>query len=316
MKQYDTCKVLWSVPLLWATAFSISLLFNPLVANAQVGGVTGTTPTSTVDPKVRSKTSDLAQGVTYIDANGKEVTAANYTYKRVIKYEGALMDDNHLPVYMNGFPIVTNNFVQTGRHYCSLVEYYRTGETAREVKWLWSFSKNCSPGAIHGQEILYYKNGSRKQVATYDIGKLHRRLTAYDEAGNQTKQEDYDHGVRIEENRLIVGTWKFEWYYSQQRSMGAGIIIPGNVKVISTVTYSQDNSGEASHITGYGITQSKSNWKYIPKDASSGMLETYQGGNLVERGIVKWLSRDQHEYTVNFSPDSTVVGKQFVRTRQ
>lgn len=297
--------------LLWTTAFSISLLFNPLAANAQI---TGNTPTDTLDPEVRSRTSARTQGVTYFNEYYKSATATNYTYKRVIKYERPEMDPNLFTVYMNGLPHVTINPVQTGIHYCSLVDYYRTGEIAREAR-LVSTNKTCSQSAFDGKEILYYKNGRVKQEATYYIGELHGRLIEYDEAGNQVRREDYDHGVRIEENRLIIGTWKYNWYFVVQQNY-AGVTVPRTVGVNSTVTYSKDNSVEASHITGSGISKFKGNWKYIPKDVSSGILEEYQGEDLVGKLTVKWLSRDQFECTVTFSKNSDLVGKQFVLMRQ
>jgi len=60
----------------------------------------------------------------------------------------------------------------------------------------------------------------------------------------------------------------------------------------------------------------KGNWKYTPKNSSSGVLEEYLGEDLVERGAVKFLNGNQLEYTITFSQNSDAVGKQTVWTRQ
>jgi hypothetical protein len=256
----------------------------------------------------------FAQNVTYLDANYKPTTAANYTYKRVIKYEKPILNPNLLTVWLDGVPHTTINPQQTGMHSCSLVDYYKTGERGRVANLL-SIDATCSQWVFDGKEILYYKNGKVQREATYAMGKLHGKLIAYDENGNEVKREDYDHGVLIEENRLIIGTWKYDWYFVVQRDI-AGVKVPSSVGVRSTVIYSQNGDVEAIHLTGDGMSKFNGSWKYIPKNASSGILEEYQGEDLIGRGTVKWLSRDQLEYTTTFSKNSDLVGKQFVLTRQ
>lgn len=59
-------------------------------------------------------------------------------------------------------------------------------------------------------------------------------------------------------------------------------------------------------------TTTHGNWKYTAVDKSSGVLEEFKDGKLVEKGSVKFLGKSQLQYTVIFSANSDMVGKDIV----
>lgn len=112
----------------------------------------------------------------------------------------------------------------------------------------------------------------------------------------------------------IIGTWKYV-EYGTIKSLYDGSM-SSYVKRTSTFIYSQNGVVESIHQDSIRTDRIKGNWKYIPKTASSGILEEYLGDDLVERATVKFLSRNQLEYTITFSQNSDAIGKQSVWTRQ
>jgi hypothetical protein len=105
-------------------------------------------------------------------------------------------------------------------------------------------------------------------------------------------------------NSPMIGTWKYIEYSDT-----------GEITKTSTFIYSQNGVVESIHQVGTETIKAKDNWKYTAKTASSGILEEFLGDELVERGNVKFLSRNQLEYTITFSQYSA-IGEQSVWTRQ
>jgi hypothetical protein len=263
-----------------------------------------------------------AQNVTYLDENYKPASAANYTYKRVIKYkEPIFIENTGIGIYGN----ITVNTQPSGLHVCSLIDYYKTGEPALVVSVKTTDFK-CSQWWFDGMATFYFKNGNIKQKAPYKMGKLHGSVISYDESGNEVNREDYENGKLIEKSRFaapadipITGTWKYVECYNNDCSPKPWDIYRTGSKIVRTSTfiYSPNGVVESRHERPpLATVVIKGNWKYIPNSASSGVLEEYQGEDLIERATVRWLSRNQLEYTITFSQNPDAVGRQTVWTRQ
>lgn len=247
-----------------------------------------------------SSISVFAQRVIYLDANYKPTTATNYTYKRVLKYKETVQ------IFVRDYyGNVTSQ--SAGVYICTVTDHYRTGEIALVGK-VSSLDVGCSEGGgFQGQVVAYYKDGNIKRKESWEYGKLNGVVIDYDEEGNETKREEYVKGNLVDESKFsvsadspIVGTWKY-------------------VKAARTSTYIYSQNGVVESIHEYFLTspsKTKGNWKYTPKTASSGVLEEYLGDDLVERGNVKFLSRNQIEYTITFSQNSDSIGKQYTWIRQ
>ena len=265
--------------------------------------------------------SSFAQNTTYIDADYKPATAANYTYKRVIKYVKPIINPNIGTGYYGG---ITSNPQPTGLHVCSLMDYYKTGEPALIVNVL-TLDLKCSEWAFDGMAVFYYKNGNIKRKEPYNAGKLQGVVISYDENGNETKRQEYNNGKLIEESKFsapadspIIGTWKYvECYQNDCREKDYGYFkSPATIVRTSTYIYSPNGVVESIHELSYQTQKIKGNWKYTPKTASSGVLEEFLGEDLVERANIRFLSRNQLEFTITFSHNPDAVGNQQIWTRQ
>ncbi|HYX29257.1 MAG TPA: hypothetical protein VE863_11885 [Pyrinomonadaceae bacterium] len=255
-----------------------------------------------------------AQTVTYLDADYKPATATNYMYKRVIKYKEPILNPNIGTGYYGN---ITANVQLTGLHVCSLIDYYNTGEPALVVNVV-TIDLKCSQWAFDGMAISYFKDGTVKQKAPYRIGKLFGTVITYDQSGNETERQDYENGKLIDADRFVVpadsplvGTWKFVEYYP---SLFGG---PSKtVKTAITAVFSSNGILEISVQGGLLNSKEKTNWKYIPKNSNSGILEQYQGDELQYRGNVRWVNNNQFEYTNTFNQNPNMVGTQYLYTKQ
>ena len=265
----------------------------------------------------------FAQQVMYLDENNKPATASNYTYKRVFKYKEPLINAN---IGTDYYGRITTNAQLTGLYYCTVTDYYRTGEIAL-VGTVVAGDVSCTRRGtgFTSQVIAYYKDGTIKRKEPWQSGELNGAVIHYDENGRETKRVEYAKGKLIEEGKFavsadnpVVGKWQHVEYLNDEsgdRVIGS-VVIPPTVMRTSTYIYSQNGVVESIHQNSLGTTSSKGNWKYIPKSDSSGVLEEYQGEDLIERGAVKWLGRSQLQYTITFSQNADFVGKQYVWKRQ
>jgi hypothetical protein len=266
----------------------------------------------------------FAQSAIYLDANYRPATAENYTYKRVFKYKEPLMSPNPRTTFHGS---TTFDPQPTGSHICTVTDYYKTGELALAGKVL-SIDVGCSQQSVFdGKVVAYYKNGNIKREESWKVGKLHGTVITYDENERELKRELYENGNRIEEGKFaapvdspIIGTWKYVEYGTREspRFNGSTIVVEKTPyeKRTATFIYSQNGVVESIHYNGFSTSTIKGNWKYIPRDTSSGILEEYQGEELIERGIVKWIGRNQIEYTITFSQNSDVIRNKYIWTRQ
>ena len=63
-------------------------------------------------------------------------------------------------------------------------------------------------------------------------------------------------------------------------------------------------------------TTVKENWKYIPADATGGVLESYQGDELTLKGSLRWIGTNEFEYTFLVAPDRRYLGQRWTFTRR
>lgn len=267
----------------------------------------------------------VAQTITYLDGDYRPVTSTNYVYKRVIKYKEPVLNPNIGTGYYGN---ITSNVQPTGLHVCSLIDYYVTGEPAMVANVL-TLDLKCAQWAIDGIAISYFKNGNIKQKTPYKAGKLHGTVITYDENGNELRREDYENGTRLDTNKFsvpadtpLVGTWRYEERTAPFIVPSMNINRPGSLtKLITAVFYAngileitvQDGFvGDKSFFGG----KEKTNWKYIPKTATTGVLEQYQGDDLLYRGNVRWLDSNQFQYVNTFHQNPNLVGQTFTYTRQ
>ena len=121
--------------------------------------------------------------------------------------------------------------------------------------------------------------------------------------------------ISVPADNPLLGTWKCEEYHEAVKDK----YFPIERYLIRSITliYSQDGVVESIFVERlWEKGRAKGNWKYTPKNDSSGVVEEYQGDDLGERGSIKWISKNQIEYTVTFNKDENVVGKKFIFTRQ
>jgi hypothetical protein len=267
-----------------------------------------------------------AQNISYLDADYKPATATSYTYKRIIKYKEPIMNPNIGTGYYGN---ITVNPQPTGLHLCSLIDYYRTGEPALVANIL-SGDISCSQlGGIDGLAIYYFNSGSIKRKEPYKAGKLQGTVITYNENGTEQKREDYENGLLIEANRFsvsqdnpLVGIWKYEERSAPIVNRDLNINIPGSLIKLITAKFFQNGileiTVQGAFINGQSFSggQEKTNWKYISKSVAFGVLEQYQGNEMLYRGNVRWINSNQFEYTNTFHPDANLVGQKYTYTRQ
>lgn len=267
----------------------------------------------------------VAQIVTYLDGDYKPAIAENYTYKRVIKYKQPIINPNIGTGYYGG---LTANPQPSGLHICSLIDYYKTGQPALVVNVV-TLDLKCTQWAFDGMAIYYFKSGEIKRKEPYNAGKLQGTVISYNEDGAEEKREEYEKGKLIEASRFsasadspLIGTWKYE-----ERS--AAIVMPelkvniqGSVTKLITANFSQNGILEITvqdaFLNGKSFSggTEKTNWKYIPKSNSSGVLEQYQGDEMLYRGNVRWINGNQFEYINTFHQNPNMVGQKLTYTRQ
>lgn len=269
--------------------------------------------------------STFAQTVTYLDVDHNVATAESYVYKRVIKYKEPVLNPN---IGMGYYGNLTSNVQPTGLHICSLIDYYKSGEPALVVNVL-TLDLRCSRWAFDGMAISYFKNGTIKQKAPYKVGKLHGTVIKYDEDGNELKREEYENGKLIEANKFLVsadspliGTWRYEERTAPFVVPNLNINRPGSLTKLLTAVFSSNGILEITVQEGFVGNQSflggkeKTNWKYVARSSSSGVLEQYQGDELLYRGSVKWIDSNQFEYVNTFHQNPNMVGQRYTYTRQ
>lgn len=255
-----------------------------------------------------------------VDADYKPATAADYTYKRVFKYKEPILNPN---LGFGYYGNVTTNLKSkpTGLHYCTLTDYYKTGEIALVGKVLATDLGCTQRGGFDGQVVAYYKNGNIKRREPWSSGKLSGNLIFYDEVGNETKREEYVNGKLLEDSKFsapadspLLGTRKYVEYTGGVKNEFFNV--PPSVKSSITITYNQNGVLEATFQNGLSRTKEKRNWKYTPKSSSSGVSEEYLGGELVERGNIRWINENQFEYTLIYHVNTNAIEHQTVFTRQ
>ena len=111
----------------------------------------------------------------------------------------------------------------------------------------------------------------------------------------------------------IIGIWK---YQDGCTSSSFGGVTATSCNRTSTYTYSQDGNVRSIHIINLSLQTADGNWKYTSENESSGVLEEFIDGKLVEKANVKFLGKSQLQYTITFSGSSDIVGKTYIWNKQ
>lgn len=261
-----------------------------------------------------------ADQVTYLDANGKPASASSYTYKRVMRYEGPVLNPNIGIGYYGG---ITAQPMPTGLHRCSRTDYYKSGQPAVVLAGN-ALGADCSQWSPNGPFVSYYPDGHIKEKAYFKLGKLEGEGITYNEDGSVKSRDQYDHGVPLDTKTFAVspkhpllGTWKYVHY-------GTAIFgLDPTPDFVATVEYSSDGTlvvVAMRHAGGIAITASATrevkNWKYIVKTPKTGTLEEYRGTELLGRDEITWLNPNQIEHVCTFSTDPNKIGARSTWTRQ
>ena len=204
-----------------------------------------------------------------------------------------------------------------------MTDYYKSGEVAL-IGTIVSADVSCSQrGGFNGQVVAYYKDGTIKRKEPWQYGKLNGVVIFYDQEGNEVKREEYVKGNLIEGNKFsvstdnpLIGMWKYVEYYDRSNYTGAFANIPPSIKQTLIAMFSQNGILEITVRTSLTSGTEKTNWKYIPKSDSSGVLEQYQGDEMLYRGNVRWLNGNQFVYTNTFHQNPNMVGTTYTYTRQ
>jgi antitoxin component YwqK of YwqJK toxin-antitoxin module len=211
-----------------------------------------------------------------------------------------------------------------------VTDYLKTGELWFVGKAISSDVRCFKLDGYEGQATYYYRENSKiLRQESWQDGKKHGVQITYDKGGNEILREEYVKGEKIDTSKFsvsaenpIIGTWKYVectnndcTEFKGYEALG-GKSLPATIVRTSTYIYFQNGVVESVHETMLGTSKVKGNWKYTSKNDSSGVLEEFLGSDLVERGNVKFLSRNQLEYTITFSKNTDSIGKQYVWARQ
>jgi len=302
-------------------AVAFVMLFNPFAVKAQsnsVSGVIWQTDEVVLPPSITNDTDGsvtAARRYYYFDTQGKvtELVVFSKSGGTETKLDGDLIvngagDDK----YENRLRYKTVPTSPDTTSLKSIGTYTINGKSLTfEIPKYYTVNATIYNDRIEG--TMTGKNGSKsKWIIT-------KRPPQKGETGNSVSRNVQEDKFSVPTDSPIIGTWKYVVYHDK----GLETYENGRKKVVplifrtSTFIYSQNGVVESIHeMFGTSPVRIKGNWKYIPKNASSGILEEYLGSELIERGDVRFLSRSQIEYTITFSSNSDVIGKQYVWNRQ
>ncbi len=265
----------------------------------------------------------FAQQVTYLDENLKPTSASSYTYKRVLQYQGSVLNPNlGIGYYGNA----TAHITQTGLHNCSLIDYYKSGQPATVLS-VRSLSPDCNHWSPNGPGIFYYPSGHIKQRAYYNAGKLQGDVTTYNEDGSIQGHEHYENGILIDTKTFAVspkhpllGTWKYLHYGPAVPGLSPKPDFAATDEFLQNGTLVSSSMRYAGFVEPIALTSTATkqvvNWKYIIKTSKTGTLEEYRGTELLGRGDVTWINGKQIELVTTFSTDPNKVGTHSTWTHQ
>jgi len=254
-----------------------------------------------------------AQRTVLLDADKKTTKSDKYAFRRVIafsdlpatiKSEVDYYGDIHYGVdILNGY-------------YFSIKDYYRSGEP-EFVGTAFSITTDPVTPAdyvLTGKALWYFKNGRLKKSGHYNSYGLHGELTYYREDGSILKKELYQNGKRIDgaatvsgEALRLIGQWRHTEYNTFKN------YFTGKPDVNYTLTASFSNNTVLRIDAAYALSSilnktEYTNWKYIPTNATQGILEQYEGNTLKYRGAVRWISPYAFEYVNTYHSDPNKVG--------
>jgi len=263
---------------------------------------------------IAAVTASSAQSVVYLDKDYRTVTERSYAYKRVKQYKEEII----FPEFITDIHGETQiNARRSGYYRCSMLDYYPNGQVALVANI--SVQKTDCTGdfSYDGQVVYYYPSGRMRKKEFYKIGGfLQGDVITYAEDGRVLTKEHFEHGQRIDErkyavaaNQPLIGKWKTGSCQEPRLY---------NTCVEFTLLWTIDSNG-ILHTHYQNNTQewdTQTNWKYTSTSSAIGVLEGFRGETLDWRGDLRWISRNEFEYTTTFDRDPNIIGQRLRFFRQ
>lgn len=224
---------------------------------------------------------------------------AVYTQKKVARalHGGFITDYGGTP----GFTIfeTTERFYPSGKLSLTTYNIEQPGN---------AFQLDC----FDGETTWYYPNGNIKEKGFYSFGKKKGEYRYFDSNSKLSKTEYYDEGKLIDKNQFavpsnspMVGQWQYVYndyvtyrFTQQFNSDGTSNYLIENLSVFKTWW----------KCVQYPKTY---NWKYSASTGSTGTLEQFKGGEVVNRYTVQWTGQNSFtarlEYTTEYVYNTTGI---------
>ncbi|MBO0859117.1 MAG: hypothetical protein J2P21_11695 [Chloracidobacterium sp.] len=257
-------------------------------------------------------TGAFAQSISYLDPNYNPASEKSYAFKRVIKYKNPVAITHIGRDYYGNW---TSHSELTGLHVCSLTDYFPGGEVALVANVI-SNEMTCAHWNFDGKVVYYYRSGHIRKTESYKVAKLQGDVITYAEDGREVTKEHYEGGQLIDNkkyavapNNPLVGKWKYVRRWDK-----AYCVIGPCVQSTLECAFSSSGINYTQYRDSQSNWDSQVNWKYISTGSATGVLEGYQG-ELISRGDVRWINRNEFDFTYTFSTDANSIGQKmrFVR---
>ena len=271
-------------------------------------------------------TASLAQQILYLDRDYQPASESSYAFKRVIQQE-SMHHQEHLRD-KNGNVRDRPSIV----YVCSVRDYYASGEPAL-VGESTSSRKGCNldcaledgtltycTPSFQGKVIYYYPSGRIRKTEFYQDRVRQGDVITYAEDGRILTKQHYEGGLLIDDKKYavaaddpLVGKWKSVKHDCLERSSRYKTCVFLWTFSSNGILYSRFVSEVL-----YGTWEEQTNWKYTSTGPATGVLEEFQGGMLCQREDIRWMSKNEFEETITFSPDPDSIGQRtrFVRDRK
>jgi hypothetical protein len=257
----------------------------------------------------------IVVSTSYLDRDYHPASERSYTFKRVITYKNQVFVPHATTDYYGTLHIDEN---PSGLHVCSLADYFASGEPALVANVI-SLKTSCDQWSFDGKVVYFYRSGRMRKTEFYKYGKLQGDVITYAEDGKVLTKDHYEGGQHIDERKYavdadqpLVGKWKYVKYKENCSRYDTTCI---ESTLVWTISANGICDSRLVSQYQYNNWEAQSNWKYTSTGPATGVWEDHQGETLVERGNMRWISRNEIEYTVTFSPDPNGIGRRlrFVR---
>ena len=302
MKNYEASQITKSSFLF--LAISLLMLADPFISNAQrvssASNVEGTEWQVTTLEPYGSKTLEKAQAQVYavysFGTQGQATLTIIYIYATGLNPSMGPYDINTPKLTYHG------TYRQNGNSI-----YLEFTDTPHKI------SATISGNQMQGE--LIDKADQKSSWAAKNISLNNDKPLS----GTTSNSTGSSYSFSVPANHALLGVWKYVEYSGGIDS--GGIKIPPSLSKIVTITFHEDGSLDILIQGGFVdkvafLSQAdKSNWNYLPKTVSSGVLEQYKGSEIVAKSNVRWINNKQLEITATF-PRETKQGIIYTRERE